>query len=113
MAAIWPAGMVFVPSRDGRSHCEEEFTAIEDIEHGARTLLLAALDLAGRADAALLASRSAYSAGGSASPTTYGNTRGGASDRRSRATTGRWSDATRARRLLCTLNSSPSSSASQ
>ena len=49
MAAIGPAGMVFVPSRDGRSHCEEEFTAIEDIEYGARTLLLAALDLAGRA----------------------------------------------------------------
>jgi N-carbamoyl-L-amino-acid hydrolase len=48
MAAIGPAGMVFVPSRDGRSHCEEEFTRIEDIEHGANTLLGAALDLAGR-----------------------------------------------------------------
>jgi len=48
MAAIGPAGMVFVPSRDGRSHCEEEFTAIEDIEDGANTLFLAALDLAGR-----------------------------------------------------------------
>src|SRR3989442_1679291 len=49
MAAIGPAGMVFVPSRDGRSHCEEEFTAIDDIEYGATTLLLAALGLAGRA----------------------------------------------------------------
>jgi N-carbamoyl-L-amino-acid hydrolase len=49
MAAIGPAGMVFVPSRDGRSHCEEEFTAIDDIEHGATTLLLTALDLAGHA----------------------------------------------------------------
>jgi N-carbamoyl-L-amino-acid hydrolase len=49
MAAIGPAGMVFVPSHDGRSHCEEEFTPIEDVEHGANTLLLAALDLAGRA----------------------------------------------------------------
>src|SRR5262245_15021830 len=49
MAAIGPAGMVFVPSHDGRSHCEEEFTAIDDIEHGARTLLLAAVDLDGRA----------------------------------------------------------------
>jgi beta-ureidopropionase / N-carbamoyl-L-amino-acid hydrolase len=49
MAAIGPAGMVFVPSRDGRSHCEEEFTPIDDIEQGATTLLLAALDLAGRA----------------------------------------------------------------
>ena len=49
MAAIAPAGMIFVPSRDGRSHCEAEFTPMDDIEHGANTLLLAALDLAGRA----------------------------------------------------------------
>jgi N-carbamoyl-L-amino-acid hydrolase len=49
MAAIGPAGMIFVPSRNGRSHCEEEFTAIAEIEDGANTLLLAALDLAGRA----------------------------------------------------------------
>jgi N-carbamoyl-L-amino-acid hydrolase len=48
MAAIGPAGMIFVPSRDGRSHCEEEFTAIEDVEDGANTLFLTALDLAGR-----------------------------------------------------------------
>ena len=48
MAAIGPAGMVFVPSRDGRSHCEEEFTAMDDIEYGANTLLGAALDLAER-----------------------------------------------------------------
>ena len=47
MAAIAPTGMVFVPSRDGRSHCEEEFTAMDDIEYGANTLLGAALDLAG------------------------------------------------------------------
>jgi N-carbamoyl-L-amino-acid hydrolase len=49
MAAIGPAGMVFVPSRAGRSHCEEEFTATEDIVDGANTLLLAAVDLAGPA----------------------------------------------------------------
>ncbi|HUG37917.1 MAG TPA: Zn-dependent hydrolase, partial [Candidatus Limnocylindrales bacterium] len=47
MAAITPTGMIFVPSRGGRSHCEEEFTPIEDIEHGANVLLLAAADLAG------------------------------------------------------------------
>ena len=47
MAAIGPTGMVFVPSRDGRSHCEEEFTPIDDIEHGANTLLGAAVELAG------------------------------------------------------------------
>jgi N-carbamoyl-L-amino-acid hydrolase len=48
MAAIGPAGMIFVPSRDGRSHCEEEFTPMDDIERGATTLFLAAVDLAGR-----------------------------------------------------------------
>src|SRR6266542_3881787 len=52
MAAICPTGMIFVPSRGGRSHCEEEFTPMDDIEHGANTLFLAALDLAGRADLA-------------------------------------------------------------
>jgi len=46
MAAIGPAGMVFVPSRGGRSHCEEEFTGMDDIEHGANTLLGTALELA-------------------------------------------------------------------
>jgi len=50
MAAIGPAGMIFVPSRGGRSHCEEEFTPMDDIEHGANTLLLAALDLAGQSE---------------------------------------------------------------
>jgi N-carbamoyl-L-amino-acid hydrolase len=49
MAAIAPAGMIFVPSRDGRSHCEEEFTNMDDIEHGANTLLGAAIELAGNA----------------------------------------------------------------
>ena len=48
MAAIGPTGMVFVPSRDGRSHCEEEFTPLDDIEYGANTLLGAALALAGQ-----------------------------------------------------------------
>ncbi len=48
MAAIGPTGMIFVPSRGGRSHCEEEFTPMDDIEYGANTLLLAALELAGR-----------------------------------------------------------------
>src|SRR3989440_9060881 len=49
MAAIGPAGVIFVPSHDGRSHCEEEFTGMDDIEHGANTLLGAALELAGEA----------------------------------------------------------------
>ena len=46
MAAICPTGMIFVPSKNGRSHCEEEFTPWEEIEHGANTLLLASLELA-------------------------------------------------------------------
>jgi N-carbamoyl-L-amino-acid hydrolase len=46
MATICPTGMIFVPSRNGRSHCEEEFTPMDDIEQGANTLLLAALELA-------------------------------------------------------------------
>jgi N-carbamoyl-L-amino-acid hydrolase len=47
MAAIGPTGMIFVPSRGGRSHCEEEFTPMDDIEHGATTLFLTVVDLAG------------------------------------------------------------------
>jgi beta-ureidopropionase / N-carbamoyl-L-amino-acid hydrolase len=50
MAAIAPTGMIFVPSRAGRSHCEEEFTALDDIEHGANALLLACTQLAGMED---------------------------------------------------------------
>jgi N-carbamoyl-L-amino-acid hydrolase len=38
--------MIFVPSRGGRSHCEEEFTPTDDIEDGANTLFLAALEFA-------------------------------------------------------------------
>ena len=48
MATLGPTGMIFVPSRGGRSHCEEEFTPIDDIEDGANTLFLAALELARR-----------------------------------------------------------------
>ena len=40
------AGMIFVPSRDGRSHSPLEFTADEDIEYGANVLLLTLLKLA-------------------------------------------------------------------
>jgi N-carbamoyl-L-amino-acid hydrolase len=47
MAAICPTGMVFVPSRAGRSHCEEEFTSMDDVERGANVLLLACASLAG------------------------------------------------------------------
>lgn len=36
---IVPSGMIFVPSIDGKSHCEEEFTPWEDIEKGTNVLL--------------------------------------------------------------------------
>ena len=38
MARIAPAAMVFVPSRDGRSHCAEEFTENDSIALGAEVL---------------------------------------------------------------------------
>jgi N-carbamoyl-L-amino-acid hydrolase len=44
---VAPAGMIFVPSRDGRSHSPLEFTADEDIERGANVLLHTLLELAG------------------------------------------------------------------
>jgi N-carbamoyl-L-amino-acid hydrolase len=37
---VAPAGMIFVPSKDGRSHSPLEFTADEEIERGANVLLL-------------------------------------------------------------------------
>ena len=46
MAELAPVGMIFVPSRDGRSHTEEEWTDIEDIGRGIQVLAetLALLD---------------------------------------------------------------------
>ena len=43
---VAPAGMIFVPSQDGRSHSPLEFTADEDVERGANVLLLTLLKLA-------------------------------------------------------------------
>jgi hydantoinase/carbamoylase family amidase len=40
------AGMIFVPSKDGRSHSPLEFTRDEDVERGANVLLLTLLNLA-------------------------------------------------------------------
>jgi beta-ureidopropionase / N-carbamoyl-L-amino-acid hydrolase len=44
-----PTGMLFVPSRDGRSHCPEEWTDLDDVAAGvtALTSALQALDRAG------------------------------------------------------------------
>ncbi|WP_338760629.1 M20 family metallo-hydrolase [Nocardia vulneris] len=38
MAMLGPAGMIFVPSRDGRSHCPEEHTDLDDLAVGVRAL---------------------------------------------------------------------------
>jgi beta-ureidopropionase / N-carbamoyl-L-amino-acid hydrolase len=38
LAEIVPTGMIFVPSRDGRSHCPEEWTDFEDIVRGTEVL---------------------------------------------------------------------------
>jgi N-carbamoyl-L-amino-acid hydrolase len=38
MAALGPAAMIFVPSRDGRSHCPEEWTHTSDILAGVHAL---------------------------------------------------------------------------
>lgn len=39
----FPAGVLFVPSRDGLSHCPEEFTAAEDLAKGVRALQAAVI----------------------------------------------------------------------
>jgi allantoate deiminase len=38
MATRFPSAMLFVPSRDGRSHCPEEYTSPEDAVLGAEVL---------------------------------------------------------------------------
>ena len=49
MADRFPAGMIFVPSKDGLSHNEAEWTPPEDCARGAAVLLDAVLALAGTA----------------------------------------------------------------
>jgi N-carbamoyl-L-amino-acid hydrolase len=48
LADICPAGMIFVRSEGGLSHCEQEHSAPDDVVAGANVLLGAALALAGR-----------------------------------------------------------------
>ncbi|MEB8330422.1 Zn-dependent hydrolase [Flavobacteriaceae bacterium KMM 6897] len=45
MALIAPAGMIFVPSKDGISHSPKEFTSAEDMANGANVLLQSILKL--------------------------------------------------------------------
>lgn len=51
MAAITKSGMLFVPSLEGKSHCPEEESRIEDIEKAANTLLQTILSLDQKLDA--------------------------------------------------------------
>jgi allantoate deiminase len=46
MASIAPVAMIFVRSKDGRSHTPEEFSSIEDIVEGVRVLTAALHELA-------------------------------------------------------------------
>jgi N-carbamoyl-L-amino-acid hydrolase len=48
LAPFVPAGLIFVPSIDGRSHCPQEATSDEDVVAGANTLLQTMLMLAER-----------------------------------------------------------------
>jgi len=48
MAKLGPAGMLFVPSAGGRSHCPEEWTAPEHLEAGVAALLATLLVLDAR-----------------------------------------------------------------
>jgi len=47
VGSIAPAAMIFVPSRDGRSHSPAEFTSEDDIDRGANVLLNALLRCSG------------------------------------------------------------------
>lgn len=38
MAAKVPIGMIFIPSKDGKSHCPQEFSTWEDIETGTQVM---------------------------------------------------------------------------
>ncbi len=46
VAELTKAGMIFVPSRDGLSHCPQEFSRLEDIALGCEILLAAVVELA-------------------------------------------------------------------
>jgi N-carbamoyl-L-amino-acid hydrolase len=45
IASIVPSAMLFVPSLNGKSHCEEEFTSWEECEKGVNVLLDAVLSI--------------------------------------------------------------------
>lgn len=46
MNEITPTAMIFVPSKDGKSHCKEEFTSPKEMEDGVNLLLHTVMDIA-------------------------------------------------------------------
>jgi N-carbamoyl-L-amino-acid hydrolase len=48
MAKVTPTGMIFIPCKNGRTHCEEEHASNEDIVRGTQVLVntVSALDAA-------------------------------------------------------------------
>lgn len=49
MAQIAPAGMIFVPCKNGWSHRPDEFTSAQNIDNGIKVLALTLAELAGAA----------------------------------------------------------------
>ncbi len=45
MAKLGPTGMIFIPSREGRSHCPEEWTDLDPITDGVSVLAQSILAL--------------------------------------------------------------------
>ncbi|MDN5332357.1 MAG: allantoate deiminase [Tepidanaerobacteraceae bacterium] len=45
LSNIWPVGMIFVPSKDGRSHCPDEFTDFEWLKKGIDVMINTVLKL--------------------------------------------------------------------
>ena len=46
IAGLTRAGMIFVPSRGGLSHCPQEFSRLEDVALASEILLAAVIELA-------------------------------------------------------------------
>lgn len=49
LARLCPMGMIFVPSRDGRSHCPDEWTDLDDVATGIQVLAATLVELDGAA----------------------------------------------------------------
>jgi len=45
MASLTPTGLIFVPSKDGRSHCPEEWTNYEDLQKGIELICQTIIEL--------------------------------------------------------------------